>query len=187
MVVPSTTEVGMSTRGLTDGNDLLLSSGYRFDNDEWLGERGTRTKSSDGEWPVSYHGTGESATGSIAQDGYQLSNSCTGLEYTLLHQLQWQKSMQYHLITKGKSTSWCFKIVDWRILGNTPSRVNPFLWYLHKKTCYHNQIISMYIYVCVCVCACMRNGRSPEVIRPPGKCYFFLWGMATVGQREGAQ
>ena len=41
--------------------------------------------------------------------------------------------------------------------------------------------------VCVCVCACVRNGRSPEVIRPPGKCYFFLWGMATVGQREGVQ
>ena len=39
----------------------------------------------------------------------------------------------------------------------------------------------------MCVCACVRNGRSPEVIRPPGKCYFFLWGMATVGQREGAQ
>ena len=40
---------------------------------------------------------------------------------------------------------------------------------------------------CVCVCACVRTGRSPEVIRPPGKCYFFLWGMATVGQREGVQ
>ena len=39
----------------------------------------------------------------------------------------------------------------------------------------------------VCVCACVRYGRSPEVIRPPGKCYFFLWGMATVGQREGVQ
>ena len=39
----------------------------------------------------------------------------------------------------------------------------------------------------VCVCVCVRYGRSPEVIRPPGKCYFFLWGMATVGQREGVQ
>ena len=34
---------------------------------------------------------------------------------------------------------------------------------------------------------CVHYGKSPEVIRPPGKCYFFLWGMATVGQREGAQ
>ena len=45
----------------------------------------------------------------------------------------------------------------------------------------------MCVCVCVCVCACVHNGRSPEVIRPPGKCYFFLWGMATVGQREGVQ
>ncbi|CAI7994674.1 hypothetical protein GBAR_LOCUS1529 [Geodia barretti] len=29
--------------------------------------------SSPGEWPVSYHGTGVSASGSIAQDGYHLS------------------------------------------------------------------------------------------------------------------
>ena len=39
----------------------------------------------------------------------------------------------------------------------------------------------------MCVRVCVRYGRSPEVIRPPGKCYFFLWGMATVGQIEGAQ
>jgi ubiquitin len=47
----------------------------RFDheNDEWLGEQGQRLESSKGEWPVSYHGTGKSATGSIAQDGYLLS------------------------------------------------------------------------------------------------------------------
>ena len=45
----------------------------RFDDDKWLGEKGYRTHSTDGEWPVSYHGTGESATGSIAQDGYRLS------------------------------------------------------------------------------------------------------------------
>ena len=45
----------------------------RFDNDEWLGEQGQRIGSSKGEWPVSYHGTGESASGSIAQDGYNLS------------------------------------------------------------------------------------------------------------------
>ena len=38
-----------------------------------------------------------------------------------------------------------------------------------------------------CVYVCVRYGRSPEVIRPPGKCHFVLWGMATVGQREGAQ
>ena len=45
----------------------------RFENDIWLGEQGERFESSKGEWPVSYHGTGKSATGSIAQDGYLLS------------------------------------------------------------------------------------------------------------------
>ena len=35
----------------------------RFENDKWLGERGLRFHSSEGEWPVSYHGTGESASG----------------------------------------------------------------------------------------------------------------------------
>ena len=52
---------------------------------------------------------------------------------------------------------------------------------------YH--IISMFVCVrvCVCVCAFVSNGRSPEVIRPLAKFYFFLWAMATVGQREGAQ
>ena len=45
----------------------------RFENDEWLGEQGQRFESSKGEWPVSYHGTGKSATGSIARDGYLLS------------------------------------------------------------------------------------------------------------------
>ena len=45
----------------------------RFENDKWLGEQGLRFHSSEGEWPVSYHGTGKSASGSIAQDGYRLS------------------------------------------------------------------------------------------------------------------
>ena len=52
-----------------------------------------------------------------------------------------------------------------------------------------NSCLSYNKHVCVrvCVCACVCNGRSPEVIRPLAKCYFFLWAMATVGQREGAQ
>ena len=45
----------------------------RFENDKWLGRKGQRTHSTDGEWPVSYHGTGESASGSIVQDGYSVS------------------------------------------------------------------------------------------------------------------
>ena len=55
------------------------------------------------------------------------------------------------------------------------------------------RVTSYYKHVCVCVCvrasvcACVRNGRSPEVIRPLAKYYHFLWAMATVGQREGVQ
>ena len=51
----------------------------------------------------------------------------------------------------------------------------------------YNKSYNKHVCVCVCVRASVRNGRSPEVIRPPGKCHFFLWGMATVGQREGVQ
>ena len=45
----------------------------KFEDDVWLGKQGIRTNSSPGEWPVSYHGTGVGASGSIAQDGYDLS------------------------------------------------------------------------------------------------------------------
>ena len=45
-------------------------------------------------------------------------------------------------------------------------------------TCTHTRILHTYAhtsyYKHVCVCVCVRYGRSPEVIRPPGKCYFFL-------------
>ena len=44
-----------------------------LEDDDWLGEAGQRCNSSKGEWPVSYHGTGKSASGSIAQDGFRLS------------------------------------------------------------------------------------------------------------------
>ena len=45
----------------------------RYDDDKWLGKPGHRTGSSGGEWPVSYHGTGVNVSGSIAQEGYDLS------------------------------------------------------------------------------------------------------------------
>ena len=47
----------------------------KYDNGDntWLGEDGIRTKSSAGEWPVSYHGTGIHEGCSIAQGGYDLS------------------------------------------------------------------------------------------------------------------
>ena len=45
----------------------------KYENDKWLGDPGQRLLSSDGEWPVSYHGTGEHAGRNIAQEGYRLS------------------------------------------------------------------------------------------------------------------
>ena len=72
------------------------------------------------------------------------------------------------------------------IMGTAYKHTHTYIYTCVVKSGPHH-IISMFVCVCVCVRACVRNGRSPEVIRPPGKCYFFLWGMATVGQREGAQ
>lgn len=45
----------------------------KFENDVWLGLDGIRTTSSDGEWPVSYHGTSEDNAKSIADSGYDLT------------------------------------------------------------------------------------------------------------------
>ena len=45
----------------------------RYSDNKWLGMLGQRTRCTEGEWPVSYHGTGIGAGGSIAQEGYDLS------------------------------------------------------------------------------------------------------------------
>eukprot|EP00210_Caulerpa_lentillifera_P008787 g8383.t1 len=45
----------------------------QFENDRWLGIDGIRTNSSDGEWPVSYHGTSRHNAESIAEKGFDLS------------------------------------------------------------------------------------------------------------------
>ena len=41
----------------------------RYRSNVWLGTGGMRTESSEGEWPVSYHGTGKGPRGNIAQEG----------------------------------------------------------------------------------------------------------------------
>ena len=51
----------------------------------------------------------------------------------------------------------------------------------------YNKHVCVCACVRVCVCACVYNGRSPEVIRPLAKYYCFLWAMAIVGHRKGAQ
>ena len=45
----------------------------RYEDDTWLGRSGFRRDSTQGEWAVSYHGTAVGASGSIAQEGYNLS------------------------------------------------------------------------------------------------------------------
>lgn len=45
----------------------------KYEDDEWLGYEGYRTGSSEGEWPVSYHGTAKDNANSIANNGYLLS------------------------------------------------------------------------------------------------------------------
>ncbi|XP_076068378.1 uncharacterized protein LOC143040826 [Oratosquilla oratoria] len=45
----------------------------KYESDTWLGEPGSRRYSSEGEWPVSYHGTSSKATESIAENGYDMS------------------------------------------------------------------------------------------------------------------
>ena len=44
-----------------------------YEDDVWLGKPGHRTKSSPGEWPVSYHGTSPIDGSSIVKDGHDLS------------------------------------------------------------------------------------------------------------------
>lgn len=45
----------------------------KYEDDVWLGDRGQRTSSSNGEWPVSYHGTSEHNAKLIADVGYDLT------------------------------------------------------------------------------------------------------------------
>ena len=44
-----------------------------YRDNKWLGKPGYRVESSEGEWPVCYHGTGVNVSGNIAQEGYLLS------------------------------------------------------------------------------------------------------------------
>lgn len=49
----------------------------RYRDNGWLGAGGMRTKSSDGEWPVSYHATAKGKNGNIAQEGFLHSRGKT--------------------------------------------------------------------------------------------------------------
>ena len=45
----------------------------KYKDNLWLGPKGIRVDSAEGEWPVSYHGTARTPAGNIAEVGYDLS------------------------------------------------------------------------------------------------------------------
>ena len=45
----------------------------KYEDKTWLGERGIRTASTAGEWPVSYHGTSREGAERIASEGYDVN------------------------------------------------------------------------------------------------------------------
>jgi len=50
----------------------------KYEDDVWLGPKGTRAESTAGEWPVSYHGTGKINQRNIAEYGYELCKTHSG-------------------------------------------------------------------------------------------------------------
>lgn len=44
----------------------------KYEDDIWLGQSGDRTRSSEGEWPVAYHGTHEVNVRNIVREGLRL-------------------------------------------------------------------------------------------------------------------
>ena len=61
-------------------NRIALNVNGKYADDEWLGPIGVRQESTDEEWPVSYHGTGEDGAKGIAEKGYLLSR-CRRFRY----------------------------------------------------------------------------------------------------------
>ena len=101
----------------------------RFEDDTWLGERGQRNGSSDGEWPVSYHGTGHSVSGSIAQDGYNLSKgkrfkygrgiySTPSIEVAAKYAEEFtHKRKRYKLVFQNRVSPVGLRILDEKVTG----------------------------------------------------------------------
>lgn len=52
---------------------IALKVEGKYETDVWLGQKGNRLFSSPGEWPVSYHGTSNKNSASIAEAGYNAS------------------------------------------------------------------------------------------------------------------
>ena len=52
-----------------------LNVSQKYGDNIWLGDGGTRTESTPGEWPVSFHGTNKDSVSGIAEQGYLLSMS----------------------------------------------------------------------------------------------------------------
>ena len=52
---------------------LKVKGNPKYGDDKWLGQEGHRLESTDGEWPVSYHGTQKECSDSITRQGFLLS------------------------------------------------------------------------------------------------------------------
>jgi hypothetical protein len=96
----------------------------RYRDNKWLGRSGHRTGSSDGEWPVSYHGTGVNVSGSIAQEGYDLSKgkrfrygrgiySTPSIDVAAMYAHRFEhKGERYQLVFQNRVRATDLKVID---------------------------------------------------------------------------
>lgn len=120
---------------------LALRVRDKFSDHEWLGEGGHRVHSSKGEWPVSYHGTGENAGRSIAQHGYDLSKGHRfaygkGIYSTpsILVAEKYAKEFQH----EGETYLLVFqnrvKMEDMEVIGSSTTGVGEYWVYSHIRS-----------------------------------------------------
>ncbi len=101
----------------------------KFENDKWLGKHGIRVDSSQGEWPVSYHGTAVNVSGNIAQEGYDLSKgkhflygkgiySTPSIEVAAKYAQKFQhEGKQYRIVFQNRVSPTDLKVIDARMTG----------------------------------------------------------------------
>jgi len=121
-----------------------------FDDDRWLGSAGHRHHSDEGEWPVSYHGTGLHAAASIAEEGYRLGK-CTRFLYgkgiystpelavAVLYTTHFNdQGQEYQLILQNRVNPESLKIVTTGVgeywVSSKDEHIRPYGVCIRKKT-----------------------------------------------------
>ena len=109
----------------------------RYSNNKWLGDAGHRVGSCDGEWPVSYHGTGVNVSGSIAQEGYNLSKgkrflygkgiySTPSIEVAAKYAHRfYHKGKPYRIVFQNRVSTTDLKVIDIDTTGKGEYWVQP--------------------------------------------------------------